>query len=428
MPRRPDVLYVTHYFPPEVNAPALRVSQLVEHWRKEGHSVTVLTGFPNHPSGQIPREYSGEWLRVEERHGVKVIRTWVYAAANKGTVRRTLNYLSFMLSAVAVGGWKCGRPAVIIGTSPQMFVAVAAWILSLWKRARFVFEVRDLWPEEIRAVDALRNRWVLGLLEALELFLYRRADRIVAVAQGTVDTLLARGVPRGKLGLIPNGVDLEQWPVPDRDEARRALGMEDGFVVSYVGTHGMAQRLETVLDAASGLLDQPRIRILMVGDGAERATLERLARSRGLTNVTFYGQVSHAQVPIFYSASNVCLVPLRRADLFTRNIPSKMYEIMASSRPLILGAQGESSDLVERAGCGLSVAPDDGPALAAAIRSLHERPDRAASMGASGRRFVEAHHNRRELARKYWNLLCEERASSESQAASVASMERTAKR
>jgi len=402
---RLNIVYVSHYFPPEVNAPAVRVSELARLWRMRGHRVTVLTGFPNHPTGVIPPEYRGRRVQEEEVDGVRVVRTWVYAAANQGLIRRTFNYLSFLLSAILLGGRRLGRPDVVIGTSPQIFVAAAAWWLARRKRARFIFEVRDIWPEEIQAVGALENRLVLRLLEALEMFLYRRADRIVAVAQGTVDTLAARGVPRDKLVLIPNGVDIDEWAAPDRREARTRLGVDGDFVVSYIGTHGLAHRLDTVLDAAEQLANLPNLRILMVGEGAERRRLELSARARKLNNVRFVGEVSRAQVRDYYSASDVCLVPLRRADLFTRNIPSKVYEIMASGRPMIIGTEGESRALVEKAACGVAVEPENSTAMAEAIRALQSRPAWAHELGHSGRRYVEAHNDRARLADLYIDIL-----------------------
>jgi glycosyltransferase involved in cell wall biosynthesis len=400
-----DIVYVSHYFPPEVNAPAVRVSELARHWQRRGHRVTVLTGFPNHPTGIIPAGYRGRRLAVENYGGVRVIRTWVYAAANKGFLRRTLNYLSFLCSALLVGGRQIGPADVVIGTSPQIFVAVAAWRLARRRKARFVFEVRDIWPEEIEAVGAVRNRFVLRLLERLEMFLYRKADRIVAVAQGTVDTLVARGVPQSKLVLVPNGVDLGEWADGERGKARRRLGLGDEFVVSYIGTHGMAHRLDTVLDAAAELSSIPDLRVLMVGDGAERRRLELRARERRLEHVQFRGQVARDLVRDFYAASDVCLVPLRRADLFTRNVPSKIYEIMAAGKPVVIGTEGESRALVEKAGCGVAVEPENAHELAEAIRALHNRREWADELGRSGRRFVEAHNDRGHLADAYLKML-----------------------
>jgi len=206
-----SVLYVSHYYPPEVNAPAIRVSQMARHWVEQGHKVTVLTGFPNHPSGIIPPDYSGRMLMREKQDDVDIIRTYMYAAPNRGFLKRILNYLSFMISSVVLGLPILGKIDVVIASSPQFFVAVAGYIISVIKRVPFVFEVRDVWPEEIVAVGAIRNRLVISLLERIEMFLYRRAKLIVAVAQGTIDILIKRGVPREKMVLVPNGISLREF-------------------------------------------------------------------------------------------------------------------------------------------------------------------------------------------------------------------------
>jgi glycosyltransferase involved in cell wall biosynthesis len=212
-------------------------------------------------------------------------------------------------------------------------------------------------------------------------------------------------VPREKLVLIPNGVDLDGWAASDRQRARARLGVDGDFVVSYIGTHGMAHRLETILDAAEQLSNLPHLRILMVGDGAERRRLEVRAHARALKNVEFVGEVSRDRVRDYYSASDVCLVPLRRAGLFTRNIPSKVYEIMASGRPMIIGTEGESRALVDEAGCGVAVEPENATAVAEAIRTLRGRPEWATQLGESGRRYVETHNDRALLADRYLDML-----------------------
>ena len=338
MDERLKILYISHYFPPEVNAPASRVSEMAHRWAENGADVTVLTCFPNHPNGIIPKEYRGMWHCRERRGGVNVVRTYVYAAANKGFFRRILNYLSFMFSSLFVGTVMSKRPDILIATSPQFFVAVAGYVISRIKRCKFVFEVRDLWPEEIVAVGAIKNKMAIRALEALEMFLYRKADIIVAVAQGTIDLLKARGIPERKLALVPNGVDIDFFMArADGRQVRKQLGIDGKFVVGYIGTHGMAHKLETILRAAAKIRMRDDIMFLFVGDGAEKARLIRMADDMKLTNVAFRDQVPREKVPEFYAACDVCLVPLRKAELFTRNIPSKIYEIMAADYHLDRG-------------------------------------------------------------------------------------------
>jgi len=408
MDRKLNILYISHYYPPEVNAPALRVSELSGHWADQGHHVTVLTGFPNHPSGNISDEYQG-LIKTKEKHGnIKVIRTYVYAVPNKDFFKRILNYLSFMFSAIVLGTGSVGRPDVLIATSPQFFVAVAGYVISLIKHCKFIFEVRDLWPEEIVAVGVIKNRFIIKFLEAMEMFLYRQADLVVAVAQGTIDTLIQRGIPQDKLVLIPNGVEIEHFQNGNGNgngHLKKLLGFEDKFLVSYIGTHGLAHRLDTVLDAASQLKSNNQIQFLFVGDGAEKQKLVTRAKDLQLDNVYFHDQIDRNRVLSFYEASDLFLVPLRKADLFTRNIPSKIYEIMAARKPMIIATEGESRKLVEESGAGLGVTPEDGNELADRIKYLFENKDLCQSMGESGYAFVLANASRKRLAEDYLKVL-----------------------
>ncbi|HEX2898038.1 MAG TPA: glycosyltransferase family 4 protein [candidate division Zixibacteria bacterium] len=404
MDRKMKILYISHYYPPEVNAPALRVSELSKHWAEQGHEITVLTGFPNHPSGIIPNEYKG-LIRAKEIHGnVKVVRTYVYAAANKGFVKRILNYLSFMFSSILLGMRAVGKSDILIATSPQFFVAVAGYVISRIKRCKFIFEVRDLWPEEIVAVGAIKNKLIIRLLEQIEMFLYRRADLVVAVAQGTIDTLVKRGIPQNKLVLIPNGVEIEHFQNRN-GYVKKALGFENKFVASYIGTHGMAHRLETVLEAAELLRENDRIQFLLVGDGAEKKRLVNRAKELKLNNVMFHDQIDRNRIPEFYNASDLFLVPLRKADLFTRNIPSKIYEIMAAKKPMIISTEGESRKLVEQSGAGIGVSPENSRELADQITYLFQNPELCREMGESGFAFALANASRSSLADRYLDVL-----------------------
>jgi glycosyltransferase involved in cell wall biosynthesis len=406
MDERLKILYMSHYFPPEVNAPAARVSEMAQRWAENGADVTVLTCFPNHPNGIIPEEYRGMWHCRERRGDVNVVRTYVYAAVNKGLFRRIINYLSFMFSSIFVGTGMSKRPDILIATSPQFFVAVAGYIISRIKRCKFVFEVRDLWPEEIVAVGAIRSRIVIRALEAIEMFLYRRADIIVAVAQGTIDLLKARGIHERKMALIPNGVDIDFFAAAaDGRRVREQLGIDGKFVVGYIGTHGMAHKLEMILQAAAKIRQRDEIRFLFVGDGAEKARLVRQAVDLKLTNVIFRDQVPREKVPEYYAACDICLVPLRKAELFTRNIPSKIYEIMACGRPIIISTEGESRRLVESSGAGIGARPEDADDLAKKIVRLWHDGEACRAMGHSGYSFVLANSSRKRLADDYLAIL-----------------------
>jgi glycosyltransferase involved in cell wall biosynthesis len=391
-----------------MGAPAARVSELAREWARLGHRVTVLTGFPNHPTGIVHPGYRGEWVRREEVDGVQVVRAPIYAAPNKGVVKRSLSYVSLAASSALLGPFLTERPDVVIASSPQFLTGVAGLVLAGLRRTPFVFEVRDLWPRSIVEVGALpKAHPVIRGLEQLELLLYRRADRIVVVTESFTDEIAALGIPREKLHVVTNGVDLELFKPSDKAAARAALGLPaEGLIASYVGTHGMAHGLGTAVEAARLLQARapegaPRVTILLVGEGAEKAKLKAQAAALGLTNLLFWDQRPREQVAQVLAASDVCLVMLKDAPLFRTVIPSKIFECMGAGRAILSTVQGESQRILEAAGAGLFSPPEDAPALAAALEALARDPGKLAAMGMSGRAHVEKHYSRPALARRY---------------------------
>ncbi|MEY4167767.1 MAG: hypothetical protein RIR52_1591 [Acidobacteriota bacterium] len=410
------ITFLCQYFPPEMGAPAARTYEHARHWAALGHEVTVVTGFPNHPTGVIRPEYRGMWLKRERIEGIDLLRTWVYCAPNKGFLRRILNFLSFFFSSLILGGLCTGRPDVVIGTSPQFFCAVAAWLLSRWKRVPFVFEVRDIWPQSAIELGALRNRLVIGILEKIEQHLYRAATLIVVVAESTRPYLLDRGIPDNKIVVIPNGIDpgfLEfrgQGPAEIRD----AHGWRESFLVSYIGTHGLSHALEVVLAAAGQLEDCPEIHFLFVGEGAEKSRLLALAAGASLRNVTFLNEQPRETLPALYRASDIGLVTLRRLPIFTRVLPSKLFELMGTGCPIICSVEGEAAQLVERSGAGVCIEPENPDALREAIVRLRANRAERLAMGRSGEAFVRTNYARNVLAKRYLEALCEHISSSSS--------------
>lgn len=405
------ILYVSQYFPPEMGAPAARVSELSRAWAAEGHEVCVLTGFPNHPTGVVPPEYRG-MLRKRERWGaVEVLRTWVYATANRGIAKRSLAFVSWAASSVVLGALDRGvREAdVVIATSPQFLCAVGGFVLSRILGAPYVLEIRDLWPQSIVEVGALPARHPIVLvLEQLERFLYREADLLVSVTDSFCEVWRQQGIDPGKMRVIKNGVDLQLFePGPKDNEHRERLGLRGKFVVAYIGTHGMAQRLDTLLDAALLLRDDPEIHVLLVGEGAERERLAARVRVEGLTNVTMLGQQPREAIPGLVAAVDLVAVILRRAELFQKVIPSKMFEVMGSARPMVLGVEGEAEALLRAAGAGWAVPPEDPRALADAIRRAKADPDECRRRGEAGHAYVREHYDRDVLARRYLHDLQE---------------------
>jgi glycosyltransferase involved in cell wall biosynthesis len=342
-----------------------------------GDQVTVVTCAPNFPTGRVFPGYRNRLWQEESIDGIRVIRVWSYITANEGFVKRVLDYTSYMLTATLASLF-VRRVDVVVGTSPQFFTAVAGWMVGALKRVPFVFELRDLWPESIKAVGAMQESAVIRWLERLELFLYRRAARIVSVTHSFRDTLIRRGVDGGKIDVITNGVDLARFsPRPKDRELERALGFEGCFVAGYIGTHGMAHALETLLQAMARLKDHPdggRIRLLLLGDGARKPALQALAHQLGLTNVCFVETVPKDQVVRYWSLLDVSVIHLRHTELFTTVIPSKLFECMGMGIPVLHGVAGESAVIVERESVGVAFAPEDVDGLVQGLLRLKRDP------------------------------------------------------
>lgn len=406
------IAYVSQYFPPEMGAPAARVSELARSWAARGHDVRVVTGFPNHPTGVVPPRYRGRLRMIERADDVEILRAFVYATPNRGVVRRGLAYLSFATSAVLLGGLdrRVRDADVLVATSPQFLVAVAGWALARIARIPFVLEIRDLWPQSIVEVGAMpEGHPVIAALRWVERFLYREADLLVSVTDSFVQVWRAQGIDPSKMRVVKNGVDLRRFhPRPVDLELRRALGIaEDAFVVSYIGTHGLAHKLEVLLDVAERLRHRPEIRFVFAGEGAERARLVRSAQERGLDAVLFLGERPRDEIPRLLAASDLVAVVLKRSELFRQVIPSKIFEIMGCERPILLGVEGEAEQIVRAAGAGWLVPPEDVDAMVAAIEEAAADSGERARRAAAGRRYVAAHFDREQLADAYLRELVE---------------------
>lgn len=371
------ILFLTDNFPPEVNAPASRTFEHCREWVRAGHQVTVITGVPNFPKGELLdgyRNYPWQW---QDMAGIRVLRVFTYITANQGFARRTLDYLSFMVTSF-LAGLVIKRPDVIIGTSPQFFTACSAWMLSWLRRRPFVFELRDLWPESIKAVQAMRHPFWLQRLERIEHFLYRQASLVVSVTQSFRERLVAAGIERRRIAVVTNGVDRNRYRPQPRDARLAArLGLDGSFVVGYVGTHGLAHALETLLDAAALSQEQDRgasCVFLFLGDGARKEALRIEAGRRGLRNVVFVDTVPKSEVVKYWALLDASIIHLRQSPLFEGVIPSKLFESMAMGVPILHGVRGESADIVAADQAGLTFPPQDAQALHAAICRLRDDP------------------------------------------------------
>ncbi len=382
------ILFLTDNFPPEVNAPAARTHEHCREWARAGHEVTVVTCAPNFPAGRVFDGYRNRLVQWETTDGIRVVRVWTYVAPNEGLVRRTLDYASYMVGAVLAAPL-AGNVDVVVATSPQFFAACAGCLVARMLGTPFVLELRDLWPESIRAVGAMGDGPALRVLERLELFLYRKAAAVVCVTQSFRDNLVTRGIDGGKISVVTNGVDLDRFrPVAKDRRLAAELGLAGSFVAGYVGTHGMAHGLETLIEAAAGLRlrgDADDIRLVLIGDGAAKTALVERAKGLGLDTVGFVDPVPREAVARYWSLLDAGIIHLKRDALFRTVIPSKLFECMAMGIPVLLGVEGESAGIVEAEGAGLTFEPESPRALGEGLVRLARDEELRKRLGENGR-------------------------------------------
>lgn len=365
------ILFITENFPPETNAAATRVYERAAYWVRWGHHVTVITSAPNFPLGKLFPGYANRWRQTEDMTGIRVVRVKTYITPNRGVVRRTLDFTSFMASGFAASLFE-DKPDLVCATSPQFFAAVAGWASGAALGVPFVFELGDLWPASIAAVGAMRQGFLLRQIERLELSLYRSSAAIVALTPAFKENLTGRGIAGGKIAVVLNGVDVWRYGPRERDLGLAGRwGLDGRFVVGYVGTHGMAHGLVNVLDAAERLRGAADVRFLLVGAGADRDGLIAEAGRRGLDNVVFMPPQPKESMPAVWSLCDVALVHLKNSPVFAGVIPSKMFEAMAMGLPVLLAApDGEAGRILEADGAGMRVPAEDPAALADAVVRL----------------------------------------------------------
>jgi colanic acid biosynthesis glycosyl transferase WcaI len=394
-----------------MGAPAARVSELARHWVRAGHEVTVLTGFPNHPDGIVRAEYRKRFRRMISREtveGVQVVRTWLLPFPNRKPYERILNYSSFCVSA-AVAGSFLDRPDVVIATSPQLLVGLSGWWTAKVKGVPFILEVRDLWPESLTAVGVGNANSALHRgLGKIAGFLYRQAEHIVVVTPAFREHLGRHWqVPAAKISVVQNGVETGLFSPRNCDPAlRKQLSAEGRFVVSFIGTLGLAHGLDTVIAAAERLRSvAPEVMFLLVGEGADRERIAALAESKKLKNICFVPQQPRETIPAYISASDACLVLLRKSKVFETVIPTKMLEFMSCGRPVILGVGGQAKEILERSRGGICIEPGNPAALCEAILRLRQDPELGESLGRNGREFIVQNLSRERTAAQYLETL-----------------------
>ena len=405
------ILYISQYFPPEMGAPAARVSELARHWVKAGHQVTVLTGFPNHPTGIVPPEYRAKLRKLvcrEQKDGINVVRTWLMPLPNRKPYERILSYTSFLLSSCLTGTF-LQRPEVVIATSPQPLVGLTGWWLSRIKRVPFILEIRDLWPDSLTGCGVGGEKSLMfRVLRTLSKFLYRSCDHIVVVTPAFKKELVTKWcVSPEKISVVENGVQTDLFSPDIRSGAyKNGLGLDGQFVVSYIGTLGQAHGLSTALKSAAELQTAyPDIFFLFVGEGADKEHLLTQAKNCNLHNVRFLPEKPREDIPSVIKASDICLVLLKKADVFRTVIPTKMLEFMACGRPVILGVDGQAREIVEHAQAGIFVEPENPAALTQAIARLYGDSELRRTLGKNGRSYIVKHLSRHKTAQVYIDVL-----------------------
>lgn len=398
-------LLIHQAFAGKEDAGGTRHYELARCLAEEGHRFTIVTSKLSYLTGK-PRRGGGCIGPEGNEDSVRVMRAWTLNALHRSFVWRVAAFLSFMISSVAAS-IRIRDVDLVMGTSPPIFQAAAAWFVSFLKRVPFVLEVRDLWPEFAIDMGVLTNPLLIRLSRWLERFLYNRALHIVVNSPAYKTFLTTRGVPGDRITIVPNGVDTVMFdPDKDGDRYRQELGIaRDTFVVTYAGALGMANDIPTILHAAKHLEGRDDIIFLLVGDGKERANLEEMARTLGLGAVIFPGPVPKDRIPEVLAASDVCIATLMNIPMFNKTYPNKVFDYMAAGRPTILGIDGVIREVVEKAAGGIFVPPGEARALAEAVCRLADDRKTAVSMGRRARVYVKKYFDRRQHSVLLSNVL-----------------------
>ena len=351
------ILFITDNFPPEVNAPATRTYEHVKEWQKRGADVTIITCAPNFPHGKVYDGYKNKFYQKKQLDGIEVIRVWSYMTSNSGFIKRVTDYFSFSFMAFWMGLFQ--KHDIVIATSPQFFTTWSAWGISKIRRKPWVFELRDLWPESIRTVGAMKQERILNWLEKIELGLYKDANKIVAVTDAFKDNLIQRGIVTEKIKVVTNGSNLDLFSPREKDHSLlQSLNLENKFIFGYIGTHGMAHSLDFIVQSISKI-DDINIHFLFIGDGSMKREITRIASMLSLTNITFLEPVAKEDVPKYLSIIDVSLAPLKKSDTFKAVIPSKIFESSAMGKPTLLGVEGQAQEIIEKYNAGICFVPED---------------------------------------------------------------------
>ena len=402
------LLILTQYFPPEVGAPQNRLFELAVRLQQLGVDITVLTAMPNYPQMKIYEGYRHKKYMYEEMDGLKIHRTSIYVSQNKSILNRLRNYFSFVVSSAINGIFKLGAFDVLLCESPPLFLGYTAMYLAKNKKAKLVFNVSDLWPESAEKLGVVTNKRLLNLAYRLEEKIYKKSVLVTGQTQGICENIMQR-FPSVKTFWLPNGVDLNFYNpslIKPGDWRKNNAFEEDDFILLYAGIIGIAQGLDIILKVAKDLSHLTQIKFVLLGSGPEKQKLMLQKEIEVLKNVFFIDAVTKTQMPAILSSVNAAIIPLRKLDLFLGAIPSKIFETLAMKVPILLGVDGEAKKLfIEQGNCGIFFEPENNKQLAEAVLNLFQNNALGKQLGENGRRFVEQHFNRENIAARFYEQL-----------------------
>jgi glycosyltransferase involved in cell wall biosynthesis len=394
-----NVLLIHQAFASHGDAGGTRHFELARYCSERGCRFTIVTSASSYLTGRRKKQ------NEIATSGLIIHRALALPDLSNNFFWRLLSFSSFACSSLAAGLLE-RKMDVVLGTSPPIFQAVAAWLTAVCRRRPFVLEVRDLWPEFAIDMGILRNKLLIYLSRRLEIFLYRRARHIIVNSPAYREHIMQKGIAREKISLIANGVDTAMFAVKtDERRCLRMWGLEEKYVVIYAGAMGRANDLGTLLQSASLLKEQHAIHFLLLGDGKERNRLQTMARELSLNNVTFAGAVAREEMPRILAECDACVAVLKNIPMFRTTYPNKVFDYMAAGRPTVLAIDGVIRQVVEAAQGGVFVPPGNAQALAGAIEYLVQNPDKAAAMGRSARLYVQRHFERHKQAEQFYQLL-----------------------
>ena len=399
------ILVIHQYYLGKNEGGGSRFNEMCKYWAEDGIDVTVIAGTVHYSTGAKDSKYKGKWNVLEKDGNVKVIRCFVSSAYNKNFLGRAFAYFSFLLSSIWAGLFHIGKVDTIVATSPPLTVGLTAILLSFFKRAPFIFEVRDLWPDSAIQTGVLKNKLLIKFSYWLENISYRKARKIVVLTPAFEKYLLKKGIAAEKIALIPNAADLDLFKPGNKDNwVRKQYNLDKKFVVLYTGAHGKANALTQLVETADLLKEYKDIVFMLVGDGMEKPKLKEFAKNHGLNNIIFVDTQPKDRIADFINASDVCTAVLKRLDVFKTVYPNKIFDYMACGKPIIIGIDGAARELIEKAQCGVFAEPENPERIKDAVLFFHSNRNLCKMYGNRGRKFVEAQMNRKIMAERYEEL------------------------